>query len=80
MDSQPLHSLLFGASVGVHLAQIYVGALLIKEQQLNGLSNGSSATQGQVASATKYTFNPSFSVGIKISISSAVSALSSAKK
>ncbi|MGC2727793.1 MAG: hypothetical protein WA254_01250, partial [Candidatus Sulfotelmatobacter sp.] len=80
MDSQPLHSLLFGAAVGVHLAQIYVGALLIKEQQLNGLSTGSSASQGQVTSATKYAFNPSFSIGIKISVSAAVSALSSTKK
>jgi hypothetical protein len=80
MNSQPLHSLLFGASVGVHLAQIYVGALLIKQQQLNGLSTGNSATPGQVASATRYVFNPSFSIGIKISVSAAVSALSSTKK
>lgn len=79
MDSQPLHSLLFGASIGVHVAQVYAGALLIKGQQLNGLSTGSTASPSQLASATRYAFNASFSVGIKISISSAASALSGGK-
>jgi Fibronectin type III domain len=79
MASQPLHSLLFGVSFGFPLAQVYGGALLLKQQQLNGLSTGGSATPSQVAGATTYTFKPSFSVGIKISIKSAASSLSKSK-
>ena len=74
MDSQPLHSLLFGGAVGLHLAEVYVGALLIKQQELSGLSSGASATPGQVSSATTYGYKASLSVGIKISISSGVKA------
>lgn len=80
MNSQPLHSLLFGASVGVHLAQVYAGALLLKQQQLQGLTAGGSGTPTQVTSATSYAYKPSFSVGIKISIGAAASSLSKAKK
>lgn len=80
MDSQPLHSLIFGASVGIHLAQIYAGALLIKQQQLAGLSSGSTATPGQLAGATSYSYQPQFTVGIKISIRSAASSLSKGKQ
>jgi hypothetical protein len=79
MDSQPLHSLIFGGSVGLKLAQIYAGALLIKQQDLNGLSTGSSATPAQVTSGTTYAYKPSFTVGIKISIKAAASAISGSK-
>jgi len=79
MNSQPLHSLIFGGSVGLNLAQVYVGALLIKQQQLNGLSTGSSATSAQIAAATTYVYKPSFSVGIKISIKAAAAAISGSK-
>ncbi len=79
MNSQPLHSLIFGCSVGSKLAQVYVGALLIKQQQLNGLLTGSSGTAGQVTSATTYTYKPSFNIGIKISIKAAAAAISGSK-
>lgn len=79
MNSQPLHSLLFGASVGAKLAQVYVGALLLKQQQLNGLSTGSTATTAQLSAATSYAYKPSFSIGIKISISAAAAAISGSK-
>jgi hypothetical protein len=80
LNSQPLHSFIFGTSVGIRLAQVYAGALLIKQQQLSGLSTGSSASESQVTSATSYAYKPSFTVGIKISIRSAASTLTSAKK
>lgn len=80
MNSQPLHSLIFGGSVGLSLAQVYVGALLIKQQQLNGLSTGSSASGAQVAAATSYVYKPSFTVGIKISVKAAAAAISGSKK
>lgn len=79
LNSQPLHSLIFGGSVGLKLAQVYVGALLIKQQQLTGLSTGSSATPTQVNSAISYSYEPSFSVGIKISIKAAAAAISGSK-
>jgi hypothetical protein len=79
MNSQPLHSLIFGGSVGLKLVQVYAGALLIKQQQLNGLSPGSSATGAQVTSATSYVYKPSFSMGIKISIKAAAAAISGSK-
>jgi hypothetical protein len=79
MNSQPLHSLIFGGSVGLKLVQVYAGALLIKQQQLNGLSTGSPATPAQVTNATTYGYQPSFSVGIKISIKAAASAISGSK-
>jgi hypothetical protein len=79
MNSQPLHSLIFGGSVRLKLAQLYAGALLLKQQQLNGLSTGSSATAAQLASATTYAYNPSFSIGIKISIKAGAAAISGAK-
>ena len=65
MNSQPLHSLIFGASVGIRLAQVYAGALLVKQQNLNGLSAGSSASPSQVASASSYSYKPQFTVGIR---------------
>ena len=80
MNSQPLHSLIFGASVGLKLAQVYVGALLIKQQDLNGLSVGGSATPSQLAAATRNVYKPSFSIGIKISVKAAATAISGSKK
>jgi fibronectin type 3 domain-containing protein len=80
MNSQPLHSLLFGGSVGLKLVQVYAGALLIKQQTLNGLSTGSPATPAQLASATTFEYKPSFSIGIKISVKGAVTAISGSKK
>jgi hypothetical protein len=79
MNSQPLHSLIFGTSIGTKFAQFYAGALLLKQQDLSGLSTGSSASSAQVSNATSYVFKPQFSVGIKISISAAAAALTSAK-
>jgi hypothetical protein len=80
MNSQPLHSLIFGGSVGLKLVQVYAGSLLIKQQQLNGLSPGSSATGTQVAAATSYVYKPSFTIGIKISVKGAAAAISGSKK
>jgi hypothetical protein len=80
MNSQPLHSLLFGGSVGLKLVQVYAGALLIKQENLNGLSSGGSATPAQLASATTFEYKPSFSIGIKISVKAAVTAISGSKK
>jgi hypothetical protein len=79
LNSQQLHSLIFGGSVGLKLAQVYAGALLIKQQQLSGLSTGGSGTPAQVSSATSYAFKPSFSIGIKISIKAAAAAISGKK-
>lgn len=79
MNSQPLHSLIFGASVGTRFAQFYAGALLLKQQNLSGLSTGGTGSPAQVASATSYVYQPQFSVGIKISISAAASALKGSK-
>lgn len=79
MNSQPLHSLIFGGSIGTRFAQVYAGALLIKQQQLNGLSVGDSASPQQITNATGYAYKPSFSVGIKISISAAASSISGSK-
>jgi hypothetical protein len=80
LNSQPLHSLIFGASVGIRLAQVYAGALLIKQQQLNGLSTGSTATETDVKSASSFTYKPSLTVGIKISIRSAKNSLNGKAK
>jgi hypothetical protein len=60
--------------------QVYAGALLIKQQTLNGLSTGSPATPAQLASATTFEYKPSFSIGIKISVKGAVTAISGSKK
>jgi hypothetical protein len=79
MNQQPLHSLLFGGAVGFNLAQVYAGVLLLKQQQLAGLAGGGTATPSQLATATTYGFTPSFSVGLKISIVSAVKSLSKSK-
>ena len=79
MNSQPLHSLLFGASIGLHLAEVYAGAVLVKQQSLSGLTAGSTATPAQLSTATSYKYNARFSFGIKISVKAAVSAFSSSK-
>ncbi len=79
MNSQPLHSLIFGASVGTKFAQFYAGALLLKQQNLSGLSTGGTGSPAQVASETSYVYQPQFSVGIKISISATASALKGSK-
>jgi hypothetical protein len=71
MNSQPLHSLIFGASVGTKFAQFYAGALLLKQQvQPSNTSPGASAT---------YQFQPQFSVGIKISVTAAAKAIAGSK-
>jgi hypothetical protein len=72
MTSQPLHSLLFGASIGLHLAEVYMGATLVKQQQLSGLSSGSAANPGQLTAATNYRYKAGFSFGIKISVKTAI--------
>lgn len=79
MNSQPLHSLLFGASIGLHLAEVYGGAVLEKQQSLSGLTAGSTATPAQLSSATSHKYQAKFSFGIKISVKTAISAFSSSK-
>ena len=80
MSQQPLHSLLFGGAVGLNLAQVYAGVLLLKQQQLTGgLSSGGTATPTQLAAGTSYGFKPGFSVGVKISIMTGVKSLTKSK-
>jgi hypothetical protein len=79
MTSQPLHSFIFGASIGLHLAEVYAGALLLKQQELSGLAAGGTGTAAQVTGATSYGYKASFSVGIKISIGTAVKSLANSK-
>jgi hypothetical protein len=71
--------MLFGVSGGLHLVEVYVGALLIKQQQLNGLSAGGSATTTALSNATSNGFQASLSVGIKISIPNALTLLGKSK-
>ena len=75
LQSQPLHSIIAGVSVGLHLVQFYAGALLIKQQQLNGIAVGGTATPGQLAAGTTYGYQPSFTIGIKLSIRSGIAAV-----
>jgi hypothetical protein len=81
ISGKPLHNLLFGLSMGTSIVEIYAGAQLVKTQNLgNGLSTGSGASQGQVSAATTYSFVPSASFGIKVSIPNGAKLLSSAAK
>jgi len=75
ITGRPLDNMLFGVSGGLHLVEVYVGALLIKQQQLNGLSAGGSATTTALSNATSNGFQASLSVGIKISIPNALTLL-----
>jgi hypothetical protein len=78
LASQPLHSMLMGVSMHFSMASIYAGALLLKQQQLKGLSPGSPGSSDQVTAATSYAYEPSFSVGLKLSIRSTASQIKSA--
>ena len=79
ITGRPLDNMLFGVSGGLHLVEVYVGALLIKQQQLNGLSAGGSATTTALSNATSNGFQASLSVGIKISIPNALTLLGKSK-
>jgi hypothetical protein len=79
LASQPLHSILTGVSVHFSMVSVYAGALFIKQQQLSGLAAGASASSAQVSAATSYGFQPSFSVGIKLSIKAGAAQITSSK-
>lgn len=79
LASQPLHSILTGVSMHFNMVSVYAGALFIKQQQLNGLATGASGTPAQVSAATSYSYQPSFSVGIKLSIKAGAAQLTSSK-
>jgi hypothetical protein len=75
LASQPLHTLLAALGVGFSYGDLYAGAILQKAQNVSGLTAGSTATPAQLSAATTYSYQPQFSVGINISIKSALSAL-----
>ncbi len=65
---QPLHKILVAAGWGPRFAQFYAGVLFAKQQSLNGLSIGSTATPAQQAAATSVGFQPQFAFGINLSV------------
>jgi hypothetical protein len=80
MASKPLQSLLFGGAIGLSFGELYVGANLIKQQQVSGLTAGSTATPQQLAAATSKGFQAHFTIGINISVKSAFNAAANGSK
>lgn len=80
LSHQPLHKILIGGAVGLHYAQLYAGALLVKQQHLAGLQTGSPATSSQVASASHYEYDTQFTVGINLPVRTAIDALKKSSK
>lgn len=79
MAQQPLHKILVGGAIGLYYAEVYVGALFVKQQNLNGLTTGDVATPGQVAAASHYKYKTQFTVGINLPVRSIVNSLKSKK-
>jgi len=80
LSGQPLHKILVGGAIGLHYAQLYAGALFVKQQHLNGLQTGSSATPDQVAAASRFRYDAQFTVGINLPLRAAIDALKKSNK
>lgn len=75
MASQPLHSFIVGGAIGLHFAEVFVASDFVKQQSLNGLASGSSATQQQLSAATSLKYKAQFLVGINLPVKAAYTAL-----
>lgn len=75
LAKQPLHKILVGGAIGFYFAEVYAGALLVKQQSLNGLTTGSAATPQQVAATSQYSYKTQFTVGINLPVRSIVNSM-----
>jgi hypothetical protein len=75
LAKQPLHKILVGGAIGFYFAEVYAGALFVKQQSLSGLTTGSSATPQQVAAASRYSFDHQFTVGINLPVRSIMNSM-----
>jgi len=65
---QPLKKFMLGAGFGPHFANLYVGALFTEEKKPATLTEGSTATPGQLNADIRKRFKPQFTFGINIPV------------
>jgi hypothetical protein len=75
IDSKPLDKIFVGAGFGPVVANFYIGALFVKQQQLTNLTPGDPATTGQVGSDIRRRYKAQVGFGLNLPVGAIVEKL-----
>jgi hypothetical protein len=66
IDKQPLHKIFVGAGVGPLVANFYIGALFVKQDQLSSLKAGDTATSSQLNNDLRRRYKAQIAFGLNV--------------
>lgn len=72
---QPLHRIFVGAGFGPVVANFYIGALFVKEQQLSTLQPGDAATPTQLNNDVRYRYKSKVAFGLNVPVGAIIEKL-----
>jgi hypothetical protein len=75
LEKQPLHKIFVGAGFGPVVANFYIGALFVKQQELQTLNPGDPASPDQVGADKRRRFKPQVAFGLNLPVGAIVEKL-----
>lgn len=75
IDKKPLDKIFVGAGFGPVVANFYLGALFVKQQQLSNLAPGAAATPGQVANDIHHRYKAQVGFGLNLPVGAIIEKL-----
>ena len=75
IDKQPLHKIFVGAGFGPIVANFYIGALFVKEDQLTSLTVGDSATSTQLNNDVRKKYKAKVAFGVNLPVGAIIEKL-----
>jgi hypothetical protein len=75
IDKKPLDKIFLGAGFGPVVANFYLGALFVKQQQLSNLAPGVAATPGQVGNDIRHRYKAQIGFGLNLPVGAIIEKL-----
>jgi hypothetical protein len=75
IDRQPFNKIFVGTGFGPVVANVYIGALFVKQPKLNTLQPGDPATQPQIDTDTRRRFKAQFAFGLNLPVGAIIEKL-----
>jgi hypothetical protein len=75
LEKQPLHKIFVGAGFGPVVANFYIGALFVKQQELQTLNPGDPASPDQLGADKRRRFKPQVAFGLNLPVGAIVEKL-----
>ena len=72
---QPLHKIFVGGGFGPVVANFYIGALFVKQEELKTLAPGDPATPSQVGGDIRRRFTPQVPFGLNVPVGAIIEKL-----